>query len=67
MTDLKNGVLAYFSTVTSIFAAIEMRTVITIISAIILPMLFFAAGKAIDVAVQVYLHRKGGKKNGKDI
>lgn len=58
MNDLKNFLLAYFSTVSSVFAAIETRTLITIISAIVLPILFFAIGKTIDVLLQIYLRRK---------
>ena len=58
MNDFKNFLIAYFSSASSVFAAIEAPTVITIISAIILPMLFFAVGKAIDVLLQVYLDRR---------
>lgn len=65
MNDFKNFLIAYFSTATSVFAAIEMRTVITIVSAIVLPILFFAAGKTIDVAVQVYLEKRRSDKGKK--
>lgn len=58
MNDLKNFAIAYCSSVTSLFAAIEMRTLITIVSAIILPILFFTAGKAVDVALQIHLHKR---------
>ena len=58
MNDFKNFFIAYFSTAPSLFAAIETRTLITVISAIVLPILFFAAGKTIDVIVQVYLDRR---------
>jgi hypothetical protein len=36
--------------------------VITIISAIVLPIMFFAVGKAIDVLVQIYLDRRRESK-----
>lgn len=58
MNDIKNFLIAYFSTVSSLLTAIEMRTLITIVSAIVLPIVFFAVGKAVDVALQIYLHRK---------
>jgi len=61
MNDIKNFLIAYFSTASSFFAAIEARTVITILSAIVLPIMFFAVGKAIDVLVQVYLDRRRQK------
>ena len=37
MNDLKNLTLAYFSSVSTVFAAVETRTLITIISAVVLP------------------------------
>lgn len=55
MNDVKNFLLAYLSTVSSVFAAIETRTLITIISAIVLPILFFTIGKTIDVVLQIHL------------
>lgn len=58
MNDLKNILLAYAASASSLFAAIETRTLITIISAVVLPIVFFAIGKAIDVGLQIYLHRK---------
>jgi hypothetical protein len=58
MNDLKNLTIAFSASVSSLFAAIEMRTLITIISAIVLPIVFFAVGKAIDVALQIHLSRR---------
>lgn len=60
MNDTKNILLAWFSSTTSIFAAIEYRDLVTIVSAIVLPVLFFTIGKTVDVIVQVYL-KKGQK------
>jgi hypothetical protein len=62
MTDLKNICLATFSSTTSIFTAIETQTLITIISAIVLPVLFFCIGKAVDVLVQVRLRQMADKR-----
>jgi hypothetical protein len=57
MNDIKNF---YFAWVASIpfFAAIHAGTIITFVSAIIVPVVCFLLGKAIDVIVQVYLHNK---------
>jgi len=58
MNDTKNILLAWISSATSVFAAIETRTWITIISAIVLPIVFFTVGKAIDVYLQIHFKRK---------
>jgi len=58
MNDFKNFLLAYFSTASSVFAAVETRTLITIISAIVLPILFFSIGKTIDVLLQIHLAKR---------
>ena len=65
MHDIKNFWLAWVSTASSLFAAIEMKTVMTIVSAVVLPVIFFTIGKTVDVAVQVYFKRKElGRKQG---
>jgi hypothetical protein len=61
MHDIKNITLAWVSSASSIAAAIDEKTLISIISAIILPVIFFTLGKTIDIALQVYLSRKGKK------
>ena len=58
MTDYKNILLAWVSAVSSLFAAVEMKTVMTIVSAVVLPVIFFTIGKTVDVAVQVYFRRR---------
>ena len=58
MNDIKNILLAWTSSLTSVFAAIEARTWITIVSAIVLPVLFFTLGKTIDVGLQIYLRQR---------
>ena len=58
MSDYKNILLAWVSTTSSVFAAVEMKTVMTIISAIVLPVIFFTIGKTVDVAVQVYFRNR---------
>jgi hypothetical protein len=62
MHDLKNILIAWISSTTSVFAAIESRTVISIISAIVLPVLFFTVGKTIDVILQIYFRDRDRKK-----
>ena len=58
MSDYKNILLAWVSTASSMFAAVEMKTVLTIVSAIVLPVIFFTIGKTVDVAVQVYFKKR---------
>ena len=58
MHDTKNIMLAWLSTASSIFAAIEMKTLMTIVSAIVLPVIFFTIGKTVDVMLQLYFKRR---------
>ena len=58
MNDIKNLLIAYISTMSSMFTAIETRTIITIVSAVVLPILFFTVGKTIDVILQIHLERR---------
>ena len=58
MNDIKNIFIAWISTSTSLFAAIELKTVLSILSAIVLPIVFFSIGKTVDVLVQIYFRRK---------
>jgi len=57
MNDIKNIFIAWISTSTSLFAAIELKTVLAIVSAIVLPIIFFSIGKTVDVLLQIYLKR----------
>jgi len=65
MSDTKNILLAWTSSVTTFFAAADRSETIATISAIVLPVVFFAAGKTIDVFVQIWLSRKREKRNDK--
>ncbi|MEQ1921014.1 MAG: hypothetical protein ABL952_00765 [Pyrinomonadaceae bacterium] len=65
MNDTKNIFLAWASSITSVMAALETRDVITIVSAIVLPVIFFTVGKTIDVLLQIHL-RKRDKRNETD-
>ncbi len=67
MNDFKNILLAWASSLTAAFAAIEARTWITIVSAVVLPVVFFTLGKAIDVGLQIYLRRRSQGRDQKPI
>ena len=54
MHDIKNISLALGSSVSAILAALDVKSVVTILSAIVLPTLFFAIGKGVDVGLQFY-------------
>jgi hypothetical protein len=58
MNDSKNILLAWISSASVFFEAIETRTLITIISAIVLPILFFAIGKTVDVLLQIHFRNR---------
>jgi len=58
MNDAKNILLAWISSASSVFAAIETRELITVISAIVLPIVFFTLGKTVDVLVQIHFRRR---------
>lgn len=58
MNDLKNILIAWISVSSSIFTVVEAKTVITIVSAIILPILFFSIGKTVDVLLQIYFRNR---------
>ncbi len=54
MNDTKNILIAWISSISSVWTALEAKTWITFISAIVLPIVFFIVGKAADVALQIY-------------
>jgi hypothetical protein len=62
MHDFKNIFIAWASSLTSVFAAVEARTLITIISAVVLPVIFFTIGKTVDVCLQIYFKRLDEKR-----
>ena len=64
MNDIKNISIAWVSTVTSVCTAIEAKSVITILSAIVLPVVFFAIGKTINVCLQIHFRRSEAKRGG---
>lgn len=58
MNDTKNIMLAWMSTLGTFLASVEGYQLIT---AIILPVVFFAIGKTVDVILQVYINAKKGE------
>ncbi len=66
MNDIKNILIAWISSSSSILTAIESKTVITIVSAIVLPILFFTIGKTIDVLLQIYFRNRTEKRQEED-
>ena len=64
MSDTRNAFLAWASSLGPFLTAIETKDLITIVSAIVLPVVFFAVGKTVDVLVQIYL-RKRDRRNGR--
>ncbi len=62
MNDVKNILIAWISTSPSILTAIETKTFITFVSAIILPVLFFTIGKTVDVMLQIYFRNRDEKR-----
>jgi len=57
MNDTKNIVLACASSAATVLAALDAPAIISIISAVVLPVILFAVGKTVDVLVQIYLKR----------
>lgn len=61
MNDFKNALIAWSGSCWAVFAAIETPAVVTTLSAILLPIIFFVIGKAVDVALQIYLRNRDKK------
>ncbi len=58
MNDTKNLLLAWISSTSTIFAAFDGGEWVATVSAVVLPILFFAIGKTIDVALQFHFKRR---------
>ena len=63
MNDVKNIFIAWLSAGSPLLAAAASETGVTILSAVVLPVLFFAIGKAIDVLLQIYLSGRNASVN----
>jgi hypothetical protein len=58
MHDFKNILIAWISSATTILLAMTDGDTLYIVSAVILPVIFFTLGKTIDVLLQMYLDGK---------
>jgi hypothetical protein len=63
MNDIKNIYLAWSASISTMIDAVQSPTLLAVLSAVVLPVLFFTVGKAIDVALQIYLN--GRRKDGR--
>lgn len=61
MNDTKNILLAWASSAPTLLAALDGVTWISVVSAIVLPILFFAIGKTVDVLLQIYFRNRKEK------
>lgn len=63
MQDGKNGFLAVISGLAAAVGGIDWATVV---SMVVLPILFFAVGKFVDVRVQLYLEDRRQRRRDED-
>lgn len=63
MNDLKNIFLAWVSAGSPVLAVVSSEPGITILSAIILPIVFFAIGKTIDVLLQIHFRGRDRRQS----
>ncbi len=63
MNDAKNIFIAWLSAGSPLLAAAASETGVTLLSAIVLPVLFFAIGKTVDVLLQIYLSGRNTSGN----
>ena len=61
MNDTKNILLAWVSAGTTLLTNVS-DGLMPLVSAVVLPILFFAVGKTVDVLVQLYVNHKRGEK-----
>ena len=57
INDTKNILLAWVSAGTTLLSNVS-DGLMPLVSAVVLPILFFAIGKTVDVVVQLYINRK---------
>lgn len=61
MDNLKTSIISLFPSSPAFYFALESPTALTIITSIVLPILFFIISKTVDVAVQIYFKNKKSK------
>ncbi|HTH52275.1 MAG TPA: hypothetical protein VL501_10095 [Pyrinomonadaceae bacterium] len=62
MSDTKNILLAWVSAGTTLLTNLS-DGVMPLVSAVVLPIIFFAVGKTVDVLVQLYINRNRRAKD----
>jgi hypothetical protein len=63
MNDIKNIFLAWVSAGSPMVAVLYSEPGMTILSAIVLPVVFFAIGKTIDVLLQMHFRKRDDRRN----
>ena len=66
MNDFKNILLAWASASSSVFAAVEAGTLVTVVSAVVLPIIFFTLGKTVDVLIQIHFRKAETRRRDKE-
>lgn len=61
--DMINVLLAAVSSVPSFLTALAGDGLITIISAIVLPIVFFTVGKTADILLRIYFKRRDDRRS----
>jgi uncharacterized membrane protein len=58
MTNEHNAAISLLSATPTYIVAFFQQTDIAVVAALVLPCIFFVLGKAVDVAVRIYLERR---------
>jgi hypothetical protein len=64
--DMKNIALAWLTSSPAMLQAIDSQTVISVMSSIVLPVLFFAIGKYVDARLQIYFQNRRNRKDAEN-
>jgi len=62
MDNLKSFIMSFVPSSPAFYFAVESPSALTIITSIVLPVMFFIASKAIDVLVQIHIKNRKAKK-----
>jgi len=58
MHELKTFFITTFPSVPAVLAAVESPSARSVLTAVVMPCVFFAISKTVDVLVQIYLKRR---------
>ena len=59
MNEFKSLIISAIPSSPAVYFAFEAPSMLTVLTSIVLPILFFFVSKTVDVLVQVYFKRKG--------